>query len=102
MCSSVGGGGAADSTGGGGGVDGSGGSSGVDNSGESIVYRSGGGGASIVYRSGGGRLYRNGWYCGAEWGFHGRGGERSRTGGGVCCKARSLVCEWEGIIFVSF
>ena len=36
--------------------------------------------------------------------FLGGGGEGSGTGGGMCCEAYceagSVVCEWEGIVFV--
>ena len=40
-------------------------------------------------------LYRSGWYFGVAWGFCGRGGRRSGTGGGMCCEASLVVCKWE-------
>ena len=97
----VGGGGGVDGSDGGGGVDGSGWNSGVGNGGDSVVYRSGGGRRSV-----GGVLCRSGWYFGIRWDFHGEGGGRSGTYGGVCCEARceacSVVCEWEGVFAVLF
>ena len=54
-----------------------------------------------MYWSIGGGLCKSGSYSGVGKGFRGGGGRGSGTGGGVFCEAGSVVCEQEGIFFVS-